>query len=105
MPSALYKEFIAIEKFRIENVEGTETNELLRLFMFDYYSKNINIPNKIYVSNLPNEDEVIKKNFTIKNKKENIHNHSQKRIKKKYIRNGYKKCYRIYKTMAGQMDK
>ena len=60
---------LAHEKFRIENVEGTETNELLRLFMFDYYSKNINIPNKIYVSNLPNEDEVIKKILQSKTKK------------------------------------
>ena len=60
---------LAHEKFRIENVEGTETNELLRLFMFDYYSKNINIYNKIYVSNLPNEDEVIKKILQSKTKR------------------------------------
>jgi len=52
---------LAHEKFRFENVEGTDTNELLRLFIFDYYSKNINIPNKIYVSHIPSEDDVIRK--------------------------------------------
>tara|TARA_Y100001970_G_scaffold41437_3_gene51094 strand:+ start:2084 stop:3928 length:1845 start_codon:yes stop_codon:yes gene_type:complete len=52
---------LAHEKFRFENVEGTDSNELLRLFIFDYYSKNINIPNKIYVSHIPSEDDVIRK--------------------------------------------
>ena len=47
------------EKFRIENVEDTEINEVLRLFIFDYYSKNINIPSKILVSDIPNEKDVL----------------------------------------------
>jgi len=50
---------LAHEKFRIENVKDTETNELLRLFIFDYYSKNIKVPNKIFVSHLPNEKEIL----------------------------------------------
>jgi excinuclease ABC subunit C len=50
---------LAHEKFRIENVKDTETNELMRLFIFDYYSKNIKIPNKIFVSHIPNEKDVL----------------------------------------------
>ena len=50
---------ISHEKFRIENVEDTEINEVLRLFIFDYYSKNINIPSKILVSDIPNEKDVL----------------------------------------------
>ena len=50
---------LAHEKFRIENVKDTEINELLRLFIFDYYSKNINIPKNILVSHIPNEKEIL----------------------------------------------
>ena len=60
---------LAHEKFRFENVEGTDSNELLRLFIFDYYSKNINIPNKIYVSHIPSEDDVIRKFLQTKTNK------------------------------------
>ena len=51
---------IAHEKFRIERTESTEINEIIRLFLFDYYSKSIFIPKSILVSELPSEKSIIK---------------------------------------------
>ena len=50
---------VAHEKFKVESVRGTDSKEIIRLFLFDYYSKSLNVPNKILVSSIPNEKEII----------------------------------------------
>ena len=75
---------LAHEKFRIENVQDTEINELLRLFIFDYYSRNMNIPNKILVSHIPNEKEILV-DFLIKKKERKVSINVPKKGSKKSI--------------------
>ena len=50
---------VAHEKFKVESVRDTDSKEIIRLFLFDYYSKSLNVPNKILVSSIPNEKEII----------------------------------------------
>ena len=60
---------IAHEKFRIERTESTEVEEIIRLFLYDYYSKSIFIPNSILVSEYPSEKNIIKDFLENKSKK------------------------------------
>ncbi len=60
---------IAHEKFRIERTESTEVEEIIRLFLYDYYSKSIFIPNSILVSEYPSEKNIIKDFLVNKSKK------------------------------------
>ena len=60
---------IAHEKFRIERTDTTEIEEIIRLFLYDYYSKSIFIPNSILVSEYPSEKNIIQDFLENKSKK------------------------------------
>ena len=51
---------IGHEKINVEKTKDILPEEIIRLFMIDFYSKAIDIPNNILVSHIPNESDAIK---------------------------------------------
>tara|TARA_B110000438_G_scaffold188283_1_gene179923 strand:- start:2457 stop:4313 length:1857 start_codon:yes stop_codon:yes gene_type:complete len=79
---------IAHEKYRIERTEDISLEEIIRLFLYDYYSKSIFIPKSILVSNYPLEKNIIQEFLEKKSQKKINIRIPQKGTKKKMLNMG-----------------